>query len=243
MDVSLAVLRCTADGVELIDLKDFMQDRQCEIEVNLEPGSYIVLPRTTGCTLKRPEEAIKRTSDKSVVTLLVPAGSYDGVQKSAITTEKKQMSTLFDITANDIFRKFDMLQTRELGYQEFKGFYECLGKEISEEEFSLLLDHYGSTKVINQENQSKQPDSSRSRGGLTLEGFKRFLSKMTEDVGESKMFELLENLGYDKELYPTRSRCFVLTFHSSSELTVTVRDAIQTDLDTRTNLLILDKFG
>lgn len=34
-----------------------------------------------------------------------------------------------------------------------------------------------------------------------------------------------------------------MTFHSASELTTTVRDAVQTDLDTRTNLLILDKFG
>lgn len=35
----------------------------------------------------------------------------------------------------------------------------------------------------------------------------------------------------------------MMTFHSASELTTTVRDAIQTDLDMRTNLLILDKFG
>jgi len=50
-------------------------------------------------------------------------------------------------------------------------------------------------------------------------------------------------LGYDKDLYSLRSRCFMMTFHSASELTTTVRDAIQTDLDMRTNLLILDKFG
>jgi hypothetical protein len=55
LDVSLAILRRTQDGVDLIDLKDFIQDRQCEIEVNLEPGSYIILPRTSGCTLKRPD--------------------------------------------------------------------------------------------------------------------------------------------------------------------------------------------
>lgn len=69
------------------------------------------------------------------------------------------MGTLFEITANDIFRKFDMLQTRELGYPEFKGFYECLGlnedipkmgltKELSEDDYSALLDQYCSTKVI-----------------------------------------------------------------------------------------------
>jgi len=40
-----------------------------------------------------------------------------------------------------------------------------------------------------------------------------------------------------------RSRCFILTFHSAIEVSVTVRDAIQTDLDARTNLLVIDKFG
>jgi len=79
MDVSLAVLKCTTEGVELVDLKDFMQDRQCEIEVNLEPGSYIVLPRTTGCTLRRPEDAKRSVEKKTVIKLLVPAGSSEGV--------------------------------------------------------------------------------------------------------------------------------------------------------------------
>lgn len=88
LDVSLAVLKCTTEGVELIDLKDFMQDRQCEIEVNLEPGSYIVLPRTTGCTLKRPDEA-KQASETSNIKLLIPAGSSDVVQKAASQSDKK----------------------------------------------------------------------------------------------------------------------------------------------------------
>jgi calpain-15 len=57
------------------------------------------------------------------------------------------------------------------------------------------------------------------------------------------VWQWLENLGYDKDLYSIRSRCFVLTLHSSSEVAVTVRDAVQTDLDTRTNLLIIEKYG
>jgi hypothetical protein len=192
-----------------------------------------VLPRTTGCTLRRPEEAKRPGDKKSVVKLLVSVGANDAVQKSAVVTDKKQMSTLFEITANDIFSKFDMLLNRELGYLEFKGFYECIGKEISEYEFDKLLDTFSSTKIL----------SKGTKAGLTLEGFKKFLVKMTEEVGEPAMLQMMENLGYDQELYPVRSRCFMMTFHSSNELTTTVRDAIQTDLDTRTNLLILDKFG
>ena len=35
----------------------------------------------------------------------------------------------------------------------------------------------------------------------------------------------------------------MLTFHSTVDLSVSVRDAVQTDLDMRTNLLVTDKFG
>ena len=56
----------------------------------------------------------------------------------AITTsdQTKQMSMLFESTANDIFRKFDMLLNRELGYSEFKGFCDCVGKHMTEDEFN-----------------------------------------------------------------------------------------------------------
>ena len=54
LDLSIVVLKRQEETVELVDLKDFIQDRQISLEVNLDPGSYIILPRTTGCTLKAP---------------------------------------------------------------------------------------------------------------------------------------------------------------------------------------------
>ena len=54
LDIGVAVLKRTMNGVTLVDLKDFVTDRQCELDVTLEPGSYIILPRTSGCTLRRP---------------------------------------------------------------------------------------------------------------------------------------------------------------------------------------------
>jgi hypothetical protein len=35
----------------------------------------------------------------------------------------------------------------------------------------------------------------------------------------------------------------MLTFHSKDELSVSVRDAVETDIDVRANLLIMEKFG
>ena len=88
--------------------------------------------------------------------------------------------------------------------------------------------------------------------GLTLAGFQDFfqdqltqLVRLTNSAPQSEqiIFKWLEHLGYDKDLYPIRSRCFVLSMHSERPLQVDVRDATQTDIDTRTCLLILEKFG
>lgn len=53
----------------------------------------------------------------------------------------------------------------------------------------------------------------------------------------------LENLGYDQDLYPLRSRCFMLTFHSDNPIAVSVRDALNTDLNYKVNKIILKSFG
>lgn len=58
------------------------------------------------------------------------------------------------------------------------------------------------------------------------------------------LYRWLENLGYDTELYPVRSRLFHLSLHSQGKpVHVEVRDATQTDLDTRVNLMVVEKFG
>jgi hypothetical protein len=54
LEAGIVVLRRLGGGLELVDLRDFQQTRQCELELTLEPGSYIVVPRTTGCTLRPP---------------------------------------------------------------------------------------------------------------------------------------------------------------------------------------------
>ena len=48
---------------------------------------------------------------------------------------------------------------------------------------------------------------------------------------ESVMFQWLENLGYDRDLYSVRSRTFVLSIHSEKDVEVNVKDAVQTDID------------
>lgn len=57
------------------------------------------------------------------------------------------------------------------------------------------------------------------------------------------MFDWLWALGYDEALYSVRSRCFMLSVHADAEVGVKVHDAVASDLDWRTNLLVIDKFG
>ena len=78
---------------------------------------------------------------------------------------------------------------------------------------------------------------------MTYRGFKEFWKNAIETYGEATVWNWLENLGYDRDMYSVRSRVFVLTLHCETELAVTVRDSIQTDLDDRCNVAILAKYG
>ena len=54
------------------------------------------------------------------------------------------------------------------------------------------------------------------------------------------MYIWLANLGYDQELYQTRSRAFNLSFHSTDKMKVSMKDALLTDLDFHTSQLIIE---
>lgn len=58
LDIGVAVLKMDKDqGSSLLIHKDFQTERSIELELVLEAGQYIVVPRTSGCNLKRPETA------------------------------------------------------------------------------------------------------------------------------------------------------------------------------------------
>lgn len=208
MDIGIVVLKRLNDGtITVVGKQDPVIDRQCELEIVLDPGSYIVLPKTSGCLLRRPTDA--------------------PLERVKLLTTKGELTDIADSTVQDIFRKFDMLLNRELSFTEFKGFYECINRSLTEIEYKQkVLKRYCSTE-----------------NGLSLKGFKDFFIENIKSLGEEAIWGWLENLGYDRELYSVRSRCFILTFHSETEISVTVRDAIQTDLDARTNVQFIEKYG
>ena len=97
-----------------------------------------------------------------------PCSDREEMKNVAITTSDgtHQMSMLFERTVSDIFRKFDMLLNRELGYSEFRGFCECVDRPTSETEFNQILSKFSSTKLEKSNNVSSQggPISTGSNG-------------------------------------------------------------------------------
>jgi hypothetical protein len=130
MDVSLCVLKHNEDTLELIGYKNFSKDRQVELEVHLQPGKYLVVPRTTGAlmTLKNKDLASQPTT---------PLLNKDG-----------QLSKPLESVVEDIFRKFDLFIGRELSYDEFLNFYAVTNyPPLTPQDFkSKFLDKYCSTK-------------------------------------------------------------------------------------------------
>jgi hypothetical protein len=98
LDISLAVLKRSGPNDEnLVEFSEFKFERQVDLELELEAGSYIVLPRTSGCALRKPEAM----NDEQVVLIDKITGNLTDEAVSTVT---------------DIFRKFDMLLNRELSY-------------------------------------------------------------------------------------------------------------------------------
>lgn len=103
MDAGLAILKMEKElGSQLILHKDYLVQRDIEVELILEPGQYLVVPRTTGCSLKRPEDA-----EPEQVKFMDHQGTFH---------------PLFDATISDIFNKFDLVVSHTIDYTEFRGF-------------------------------------------------------------------------------------------------------------------------
>jgi len=214
MDVGLAILKMDpTEGSTIHQWKDYSIQRDSTMEMVLEPGNYIVVPRTSGCNLRRPEWA-----EAESIKLMDSAGDFHPMFSSTIT---------------DIFNKFDLVGHHTIDFGEFKGFLEIIGMTVRNvKEFKeTILSKYCSNEE-----------------GITLRGFKEWWRQELLSNGEPVIWDHIEKLGYDHDLFSTRSRLFNLVFHSrclegDDPIEVRIRDAIGTDIDNRTNELIISQFG
>lgn len=206
LDVGIVVLkRASGDQPEICFYRSNQNKREVEIEVDLDPGSYIILPRTTGCKLRRPVDA---------------NNEHPGLLLD------KQLHPLFLSTLKDIFRKYDVTMNGELDYHEFKSMLETCGETISQKDFDSLRNSHCSGVI-----------------GLTVEGIISYFKEIMQKKGDDKIWEWLSALGYDRDFFSIKSRVFILTVHSYTRLKLTVKDAIDSNLDKITTLILLKKYG
>ena len=144
--------------------------------------------------------------------------------------ETKNFSQIFINTVKDIFKKFDILLNKCLNYIEFKKFLECVKRDIdnfTQDEFKFLLEQYQSY------NES-----------ITEQGFVEFWkNSYLQEGGDAEVKSWLKNLGYDDDLFPLKSRNFMLTFHSDIPISVCARDNISTDLNKKIDKLVIKTMG
>ena len=99
--MGVAIIKRSQEGSQLLSYKDYVMARDCELEVVLEPGSYIDVPRTTGCAIKRPADADEQERVENLLD------------------ENGQPTDLFNSTIADIFRKFDLVISNTIDFKEF----------------------------------------------------------------------------------------------------------------------------
>lgn len=117
MAIGVAILQKNSrGGLDLLYMKEFSAERQVELDVELEAGQYIILPRTSGVGLKRPPAA------KSEYIKLLD-GNGD-------------LHPYAELIVKDIFRRLDkVLINNILNLDEFQEFYARLNIQMDESEF------------------------------------------------------------------------------------------------------------
>ena len=220
LDISLSLLKLELNNNtnknEIIHIQtyDFSMSPNLQLEFNLPPGQYIIVPRTSGCLFGR-----------SVINEIKTEQKRGG---EIYNMETKAFSQIFINTVKDVFKKFDILLNKSLGFREFKQFLECVKTDLNnfdENEFKNILAQYQSYNDM-----------------ITENGFIEFWKKnLIENELEVKTW--LKNLGYDEDLFPLKSRCFMLTFHSDIPISVSARDNLNTDLNKKIDKLVIKTMG
>ena len=107
MDTGFVVFQRSSEGTQLYDVQEFISGRDCEFETYLEPGQYVILPRTNGIGLKRPTNA--------------------EIEDIKLLNEKGELTDMLEGTIEDIYYRCDTAISNSIDYEEFKEFFETVG--------------------------------------------------------------------------------------------------------------------
>ena len=214
LDISIAILKQDdeTNKISLIKTLDFTCNSNIQMEISLLPGNYIIFPRTSGCLFGRTKM------------------NYSNSQNIIYDSNKKKFTDIFINTIKDIFKKFDILLNRYLGFKEFKGFWECIQND------KTINENYFNNNILNK--------YQSYLNGITEKGFIQFFQDVySSRNGKDEILKWFNKLGYDKDLYPLKSRCFMITFHSETPIKVSVYNTLETYLHSKIERLILISNG
>ena len=131
MDLSLGILKHNdGDDVTISFRKDFIIDKQIIIEVKLNPGNYIVIPRTTGYCMRKKKQI---------------SNDYPDLFNNKGYINKEIMSYIII----EIFYLYDIEGKGYLNFNQFKEIMIRLNKNYQEDEFHKLINKncYGSDGI------------------------------------------------------------------------------------------------
>jgi len=203
------------DGSKFVEHKDLQIGRDIELETVLEPGSYLVVPRTSGCNIKRPAEAAEP----------------EGVR---LQDDKGNLSLMFESTLTDIFKKFDLVITNSLDFKEFNDFLNVLGKA------KLASDVEFKNQVLSKFNSNEKAITLKGfkqwwrqeLDNTSAETVFAHLAKLGYDKDLYSLRSRRFNITFHSK-----------SLEGSKALEVRVRDAIGTDIDRSVSQMILKEFG
>lgn len=136
------------------------------------------------------------------------------------------MTPLFISTIVDLFRKANVMTGDELSLSEFTSLFAEARIALSVEQVTDIFSRYVS-----------------SDGGITLDGFIHYMHDLTKQEGEERMYQLLHEWGYDRDLFSFKSRHFILTIHSDAKLAVRMHRSRGTEISQRVDEVILQNYG
>lgn len=117
IDIGLSVIKIEGDKLTLVDYHDTDFIRQDFLEVHLEPGKYMILPRSTGVCLEFDDN------------------------KNELNSFSRDDPELISVI-HDVFEKYDLINNGFLSYDELSGFYTFIGKSLTQSEYQNIIKTY-----------------------------------------------------------------------------------------------------
>jgi hypothetical protein len=122
-----------------------------------------------------------------------------------------ELHPLAELCIRDIFRRLDKVMINNiLEYGEFNEFYKKMNVNFTEDDYKKKV----LAKFCNND-----------QGGVNKRGFCEFWKDTIKTQGETTAWRWLDKWGYDKDLYPFESRCFMLTIHSMKPIAIQIEEA------------------